>query len=87
MKGVQVFDNVERPIFCHPTPMFEAHAPWNVAAELMNTLTIHGEGLSILIHPNTSLGVVADHTTHARWVGPSLAPQVEQFFSSNPSWL
>jgi aromatic ring-cleaving dioxygenase len=51
--GVQVFDIVDRPIFCHPTPMFEAHVHWTRAVELMNTLTLHGEGLSALVHPNT----------------------------------
>jgi hypothetical protein len=35
--------------------MFEAHVHWKRAAELMNKLALHGEGLSVLVHPNTRL--------------------------------
>ena len=70
--GVQVFEPVGRPIGPHPKPMFEAHVAHSRAAELMDFLSEHGEGLSVLVHPNTRDGAVADHTVHCRWVNTPL---------------
>ena len=85
-QGLRVFDVVDRPIFCHPTPMFEAHVEHAEAAATMAFLHELGTGLSMLIHPNTSDGVKTDHTTHARWVGPSLQNQVSAFFAASSRW-
>lgn len=52
--------------------MFEAHVAHGRAAELMSFLSEHGEGLSVLVHPHTRDGDVADHMEHARWVNAKL---------------
>jgi aromatic ring-cleaving dioxygenase len=36
-------------------------------------------GLSILVHPNTSDGGVADHTEHAIWIGRRLPVKLQAF--------
>ena len=70
--GVRVFNPVGRPIGPHPKPMFEAHIAHNRAAEAMTFLSEHGEGLSVLVHPNTHDGARIDHTVHCRWVNAPL---------------
>eukprot|EP01063_Lacrimia_lanifica_P001139 TRINITY_DN1054_c1_g2_i1.p3 TRINITY_DN1054_c1_g2~~TRINITY_DN1054_c1_g2_i1.p3 ORF type:complete len:138 (+),score=32.40 TRINITY_DN1054_c1_g2_i1:67-480(+) len=63
----------DRPIGPHPVPMWEADfgeparsAEWDAVRRYVESE--HG-GLSVLIHPNTCDGGLADHTTYAYWVG------------------
>ena len=68
----------DKPIGPHPQPMMEIDfdAPEN-ASQLQAVagwlVREHG-GLSVLVHPNTLDGGVADHTDHAIWIGPPLRP-------------
>lgn len=61
----------------HPQPMFELlfGDPQNVAKvhEVAEWLDKNRDGLSVLIHPNTTDGNVQDHTTHALWLGQPVA--------------
>jgi DOPA 4,5-dioxygenase len=68
----------DTPVGPHPQPMVEIDfdVPEN-ASELQAVVgwlaREHG-GLSVLVHPNTLDGGVADHTDHALWLGPPLQP-------------
>jgi aromatic ring-cleaving dioxygenase len=50
----------------HPIPQYEIH--FREAAVPEMTATLRASGLRVLIHPLT-LDDLADHTTHARWLG------------------
>ena len=41
--------------------------------EILDWLSAEKTGLSILVHPNTTDGSLADHTTHAIWIGAPVA--------------
>src|SRR5688572_14901850 len=61
---------VDGPIGPHPLPQFESHFAerWRDAVMAM----IEPTGLRALIHPLTN-DDLADHTTHAKWMGEPLA--------------
>jgi len=40
--------------------------------EVVAFIQKEGSGLSVLVHPNTKDGCLADHTTHAKWIGQPL---------------
>mmetsp|Transcript_15 Transcript_15/g.31 ORF Transcript_15/g.31 Transcript_15/m.31 type:complete len:158 (+) Transcript_15:209-682(+) len=68
----------DTPIGPHPLPMFEVDFGEPARANDVNTvaewLRAHADGLIVLLHPNTTDGMVADHTTHAMWIGGDPLP-------------
>jgi len=64
------------PIGPHSCPMWEADFAHeenaNKVEEVVAFLEAQHGGLSVLVHPHSEDGHVADHTTHARWVGARL---------------
>ena len=81
-----VFDE---PVGPWPTPMWQVLLPQSERVEIdlracMKWLIEHRDGLSIMVHPNTERqgqqgGMVADHTDHAQWLGPSLSLRLEDY--------
>ena len=74
-----VFDE---PVGPWPSPMWQVLLPQSERVQqdlktCLEWLIQHRDGLSIMVHPNTERqgqqgGMVADHTDHAQWLGPSL---------------
>ena len=58
------------PVGPHPQPQYELH--FAARAQPRVAAAIEGAGLRALIHPLTD-DDLADHTTHARWIGDPLA--------------
>jgi len=70
----------ERPVGPHPrwscqlsfeAEQFERLIPW---------LDAHREGLTVLVHPSTG-DSLADHTTHASWLGDPVELDLSPFLS------
>jgi DOPA 4,5-dioxygenase len=59
----------DRPVGPHPIAQFEIHFPAAAGTEVTRAIT--GSGLRALVHPLTD-DDVADHTTHAHWIGEPL---------------
>ena len=73
---LRLFPIHDVPIGPHPWPHWEADflehgnsAKWE---EVIEFLTVNHKGLSVLVHPHTTDGGLADHTTHAFWIGVKL---------------
>jgi aromatic ring-cleaving dioxygenase len=56
-----------------PHPAAEIHVSFGLEAfgEVVPWLMVNRGGLSVLVHPQTG-DALADHTTHALWLGPPL---------------
>ena len=76
--GVQMGRVHQRPVGPHPhwscqltfdSQQFERLIPW---------LEARREGLTVLVHPSTG-DSLADHTTHASWLGRPAALNLAQF--------
>lgn len=52
----------------HPQAMYQVAFANTVLAELVAFLSLNRMGLAVLVHPNTE-DEVADHLTHALWMG------------------
>ena len=57
----------------HPIPQFEIHFREGAVAAI--TATLEASGLRALVHPLTD-DDLADHTSHARWIGEPVALDV-----------
>jgi len=55
----------------HTQAMYQVAFDVDVFAALVPWLTLHREGLNVLVHPNT-LAPRADHLVHAIWLGAPL---------------
>jgi len=69
----------EEPVGPHPQPMYQIAFDAALFAELVPWLLTRREGLSILVHANTGLGDLADHTVGAMWLGRSLELNLDVF--------
>ena len=76
------------PVGPHPLPMwvatfgaYENRNKWAAVREFV--LANNPKNLSILIHPHSEDGLVADHTQHAFWAGEALELRLRifKFFS------
>ena len=67
----------------HPLPMFEVLGgdPKSIVKvnEVIEWLDANRNGLSVLIHPNTTDGNVRDHCIHRVWLGEPVALRVWVF--------
>ena len=61
----------EKPVGPHPTWSAEIIFAASVFARLVPWLALNRAELSVLVHPNTG-DDVADHTSHAMWLGSPL---------------
>lgn len=61
----------EVPVGPHSMPMFQIAFENGLFAAIMPWLMLNGQGLSILVHPNTT-GPRADHLDNAMWLGDRL---------------
>ena len=65
-----------QPCGPHSAPMWDCDfgAPDTAdrVDEVVAFIQKEGSGLSVLVHPNTKDGCLADHTTHAKWIGQPL---------------
>lgn len=66
----------DEPVGPHPKSMYQVAFSVNQFAEVVPWLMLHRQGLDILVHPNTG-DAVADHTSHALWLGDKLELNVE----------
>jgi len=71
----------DRPIGPHPVPMWEADFAsyenrdrWD---EVRAWLESEAGDLQVLIHPHSTDGDYADHTTNAHWVGDALELRIQ----------
>ena len=81
-----VFDE---PVGPWPTPMWQVLLPQSGRMQqdlqtCLEWLIAHRDGLSVMVHPNTERqgqlgGMVADHTQHAQWLGPSLPLRLDGY--------
>ena len=66
----------DRPIGPHPQPMWEAdfarYENKDKWREVVAFVEKEREGVTVLIHPHSEDGHVADHTRHAYWAGAPL---------------
>ena len=75
MPWMRFMDPIDTPIGPHPVPMWEADfaGPENTSRWGEVVAFLEGrhatDGVSILVHPHTTEGSVADHTKHAHWIG------------------
>lgn len=60
----------------HTQSMYQVAFAADQFAKVVPWLMLHRENLDILIHPNT-VDAVADHTTHALWMGEKLEVNLE----------
>ena len=60
---------MDRGVGPHPLPQFEVHFPERARLEVV--AAIEASGLRALVHPLTD-DDLADHTTHAQWIGEPL---------------
>jgi aromatic ring-cleaving dioxygenase len=74
---LRIYPLVTRKVGPHDKPMFEVHFNDNRQG-FINWLDQHREGLSVLIHPNTS-NELQDHTDSAVWLGEELPIHVDTF--------
>ncbi|KAJ3163353.1 nucleolar complex protein 14 [Irineochytrium annulatum] len=74
---MKLFRVHEKPIGPHPMPMFEVNiaTPEQFAAFVPWIEFARGP-LSVLVHPHTG-DAVADHSTHAIWIGDKVAVDIE----------
>ena len=66
------------PVGPHTQAMFQIAFPVDLFAELAPWLMLNRDGLTVLLHPETG-DDLADHTTHAAWLGEKLALRLEAF--------
>ncbi|MGK2872054.1 MAG: DOPA 4,5-dioxygenase family protein [Alphaproteobacteria bacterium] len=66
----------DAPVGPHPAGSFQIAFDVPVFAQLVPWLALNRDGLSILVHPNTD-DPVADHSSHAVWLGPQLRIDLE----------
>src|SRR5881394_24840 len=60
---------MDRPVGPHPTAQFEVHFREGAVTTVVKA--IEASGLRALVHPLTD-DDLADHTTHAQWIGEPL---------------
>lgn len=66
----------DKPIGPHPQAMYQVAFLPAQFGQVVPWLTIHRQGLNILVHPETG-DDVADHTIHSLWLGEKLELNVE----------
>jgi DOPA 4,5-dioxygenase len=57
----------------HTKPNFEVAFIREMFGHIVRWLALRHDGLSVLIHPNSTGDHIRDHTIHAIWIGPQLA--------------
>ena len=62
----------------HPVPMYQVAIDPETFADFVPWLALVHEDLSVLVHPLHG-DVLAEHTTHALWLGPQLTLRLEVF--------
>jgi aromatic ring-cleaving dioxygenase len=72
------------PVGPHPTPMYQVAFANELFASLVPWLALNRDGLKILVHPNTD-DAVADHSSHAIWMGGDLPLRLEVLRRGNPA--
>ena len=60
----------------HPLPSYEIWVPREFLAATLAFVLTHRGGLSVMLHPLTD-DAIADHTTHAMWLGAPLELRVD----------
>ena len=60
----------------HLKSMYQVAFPRTLLASFLPWLMLNGDGLTILVHPETGNAYV-DHTAHAAWLGGMLPLKVE----------
>jgi DOPA 4,5-dioxygenase len=60
----------EKPVGPHPRFSYQVHFRNEQLAPLISWLTLHRDGLTVLVHPNTGQDL-EDHRERAIWLGPS----------------
>jgi aromatic ring-cleaving dioxygenase len=66
----------DEPVGPHPTAMYQVAFAVEELPRLLPWLMLNRQGLDILVHPMTE-DSVADHTSHAVWLGTPLPLRVE----------
>jgi DOPA 4,5-dioxygenase len=58
--------------------MYQVAFSADLFAEFVPWLALNRRGLNILLHPETG-DDLADHSTHAMWLGESISLRLDQF--------
>lgn len=67
---IRVYKFWDKPIGPHPINMWELDfKDPEIFKVIVPYFQLHHGRLSVLIHPRSKLGALADHTTHALWLG------------------
>lgn len=74
----------DKPVGPHPQWMYQVAFPTELFAELVPWLALNRRGLNILLHPETG-DDLADHSTHAMWLGESITLRLDQFREAQPT--
>ncbi len=67
------------PVGPHPEPMYQVIFSHALFHRMLPYLAINRDGLTILIHADSTGDHVADHTTHAIWMGDVLPIKISQW--------
>ena len=62
----------------HPVPMYQVAFSVDAFSGFVSWLSLVHEDLSILVHPLHG-DVLAEHGTHALWIGPQLELRLDRF--------
>ncbi|MEK9797236.1 MAG: DOPA 4,5-dioxygenase family protein [Alphaproteobacteria bacterium] len=68
----------DKPVGPHPVWMYQVAFSAELFAEFVPWLALNRRGLNILLHPETG-DDLADHSTHAMWLGESIPLRLDQF--------
>ena len=68
----------DKPVGPHPSWSYQVAFPTDLFATLVPWLALNRRDLTILVHPETG-DDLADHSTHAMWLGESLELNLDNF--------
>lgn len=68
----------DKPVGPHPFWSYQVAFAPELFGELVPWLALNRRGLQVLVHPDTG-DDLADHSTHAMWLGESAELKLDQF--------